>query len=191
MMQRQYDAIRSRGRGELGYLPDACQNARGDHGGVPVNGTRIQRNRNHEEKGHETTCFDRNVPHARRIGSASDFRAGCHPGNWRHPGRLFAAGGIGLSRSGGHTDGKTNDLPATLAAGRYHVVLHNTNATNGVGLDFYMPPAGTSADDAIAIYNESVSSEVAARPLLQAHDSGWRDCPAEWHGRGDHRFESG
>ena len=56
------------------------------------------------------------------------------------------------------TDGTTNDLPATLPAGRYHVVLNNTNATNNVGLDFYMPPAGTSPDDAIKIYNESISS---------------------------------
>jgi hypothetical protein len=57
------------------------------------------------------------------------------------------------------TDGTTNDLPATLEAGRYHVVLNNTNATSNVDLDFYMPPAGTSVDDAIAIYNQSISSE--------------------------------
>jgi len=57
------------------------------------------------------------------------------------------------------TDGKTNDLPASLAAGRYHVVVHNTNATNAVDLDFYMPPEGTSADDAIKIYDESILSE--------------------------------
>ena len=65
------------------------------------------------------------------------------------------------------TDGKTSDLPATLAAGRYHVVLNSTNATNDVDLDFYMPPAGTSTDDAIAIFNESVSSEVPPELFYQ------------------------
>ncbi len=58
-----------------------------------------------------------------------------------------------------NTDGTTNDLPAELPAGRYHVVLQNTNPTNAVELDFYLPPDGTSVDDAIAIYNESVSLE--------------------------------
>ncbi len=76
------------------------------------------------------------------------------------PAASLLLAGLGYPDLVVNTDGKTNDLPATLAAGRYHVVLHNTNATNGVGIDFYMPPAGTSADDAIAIYNESVSSEV-------------------------------
>ncbi len=65
------------------------------------------------------------------------------------------------------TDGKTNDLPATLPAGRYHVVLNNTNATNDVDLDFYMPPAGTSTDDAIAIFDKSVSSEVPPELFYQ------------------------
>jgi len=50
------------------------------------------------------------------------------------------------------SDGTTNDLPATLAAGRYHVVLHNTNKDSNVDLDFYMPPAGTTPEDAIALY---------------------------------------
>jgi hypothetical protein len=57
------------------------------------------------------------------------------------------------------TDGKTNDLPASLAAGRYHVVLHNTNATNAVDLDFYMAPAGTSDADAIAFYGQAAASQ--------------------------------
>jgi len=57
------------------------------------------------------------------------------------------------------SDGKTNDLPASLAAGRYHVVLHNTNATNPVDLDFYMAPAGTSDADALAFYGQAVAAQ--------------------------------
>ncbi|HET9660854.1 MAG TPA: hypothetical protein VFP05_11030 [Thermomicrobiales bacterium] len=58
------------------------------------------------------------------------------------------------------SDGTTNDLPATLAAGRYHVVLHNTNATEAIDLDFFLPPEGTSADETITAFNDSISSEV-------------------------------
>lgn len=57
------------------------------------------------------------------------------------------------------SDGKTNDLPASLAAGRYHVVLHNTNATDAVDLDFYMAPKGTAQADAIAFYGQAVSAQ--------------------------------
>lgn len=64
------------------------------------------------------------------------------------------------------TDGKTNDLPASLAAGRYHVVLHNTNATNAVGLDFYMAPAGTSDADAIAFYGQAIAAQAQMPDLF-------------------------
>jgi len=64
------------------------------------------------------------------------------------------------------SDGTTNDLPATLPAGRYHVVLHNTNATNAVDLDFFMAPAGTSDADAIAFYAQAVSAEAAMPDLF-------------------------
>jgi len=57
------------------------------------------------------------------------------------------------------SDGTTSDLPATLAAGRYHVVLHNTNKDNIVHLDFYTPPAGTTPEDAIAFYAAATSGE--------------------------------
>jgi hypothetical protein len=57
------------------------------------------------------------------------------------------------------TDGKTNDLPASLAAGRYHLVVHNTNTTNAVSLDFYMAPAGTSEADALAFYSQAAASQ--------------------------------
>jgi hypothetical protein len=58
-----------------------------------------------------------------------------------------------------NTDGSTNDLPASIAAGRYHLVLNNTNATSPVELDFYIPPAGTSPDDALAFYGDAVSQQ--------------------------------
>jgi hypothetical protein len=64
------------------------------------------------------------------------------------------------------TDGTTNDLPASLAAGRYHVVLHNTNATNAVNLDFYMAPAGTTDADAMAFYGQAVAVESAMPDLF-------------------------
>lgn len=64
------------------------------------------------------------------------------------------------------TDGTTNDLPASLAAGRYHVVLHNTNTTNAVDLDFYMAPAGTSDADALAFYSEAAASQSPVLPDL-------------------------
>lgn len=76
------------------------------------------------------------------------------------------------------TDGKTNDLPDTLPAGRYHVVLHNTNATNDVDLDFYLPPAGTSTADAIETFNDSVSSETPPELFYQLTIPGGVVAPA-------------
>lgn len=70
------------------------------------------------------------------------------------------------------TDGTTNDLPATLAAGRYHVVLHNTNAASVINLDFYMPPEGTSHDDAIAAYAASITSDMPPDIYYQLTMSG-------------------
>jgi hypothetical protein len=57
------------------------------------------------------------------------------------------------------SDGKTNDLPASLAAGRYHLVLHNTNPTNAISIDFYMTPADVSEADALAFYAEAAASQ--------------------------------
>jgi hypothetical protein len=57
------------------------------------------------------------------------------------------------------TDGTTNDLPASLAAGRYHLVLHNTNPTNAVSIDFYMAPSDVSEADALAFYAEAAASQ--------------------------------
>lgn len=64
------------------------------------------------------------------------------------------------------SDGKTNDLPASLPAGRYHVVLHNTNATNAVDLDFYMAPAGTTDADALAFYGQAAGQAASAEGAM-------------------------
>ena len=49
-------------------------------------------------------------------------------------------------------------LPASLAAGRYRLVVHNTNATNSVEVDFFMTPAGTAAADAEKFYSDSTAA---------------------------------
>ena len=74
--------------------------------------------------------------------------------------------GLGFPDLVGTTNGTTNDLPASVAAGRYHVVLHNTNATNAVDLDFYMAPAGTSDADALAFYGQAVAAQAQMPDLF-------------------------
>ena len=76
------------------------------------------------------------------------------------------------------TDGTSNDLPADLPAGRYHVVLNNTNATSTIDLDFFMPPAGTSQEDAIALYAASITSELPPDLLYQTTIPGGVRAPA-------------
>jgi hypothetical protein len=76
-----------------------------------------------------------------------------------------------------NTDGTTNDLPADIAAGRYHVVLNNTNATNAVELDFYIPPAGISKDDALAFYGQAMSQQQPPEMFYQLTIPGGVSAP--------------
>lgn len=61
------------------------------------------------------------------------------------------------------SDGATLDLPAELAAGRYHVVLENQSDLD-IDLEFLQLPEGLGPDDYVALVEESESSPVFVPP---------------------------